>query len=123
MSKRYIESEAPNILAEKSTGYVSLKFYDKDDTLSAPNSIEYYVHNITEDEKVKDWTSITASSEIEITLDETLTTLSNPPEDPLEPDEDENLAEVFRLSVKASYGADDKLNYQTQYTVKDLSRI
>jgi hypothetical protein len=54
---------------EESSAFLTVSFYDKDDVLTTPSSVQYHLHCLTNNVEVRTWTALSPASEIEIGLD------------------------------------------------------
>jgi archaellum component FlaG (FlaF/FlaG flagellin family) len=103
-----------NMLNEKSTGYVTVKFYGKDGVLQSPSSVSYRIDDVMTGTEIKGLTSVIApSSEIEIILSPADNLIVTP----------RLSSERHRLTVIATYGANDQLTESIEFTVRNLSAI
>lgn len=50
------------------TTYLTVDFKDKTGAAATPSTVTYKVDNITTNANIRDWTSVSASSSVEITL-------------------------------------------------------
>lgn len=98
---------------EGTTGYLTINFKDKDGALEAPASATYRIDCLTNSQEIKtdtDITPIASSVEIELTAtDNAIIDQAKPYEKRL-------------VTVKASYGADDKINEEYEYNVINLPK-
>jgi hypothetical protein len=99
---------------EKTTSYLTVKFYDKDKVLAAPSTITYTVYDVDTNTKIIDTTSVTPGSTVEITL----------------PGGTANVIvttgkriEKRRVTIQASYGGSDTLKENYFYEVVNLEDV
>lgn len=94
---------------------MEVEFTDKDGVADTPNSVDYTIHNISEDqEEVKGTTTITPGSstyEFEITAGENKIY------------DDDNDEEQRKLTVTADFGSDDKQTETFVWKVVNLEHI
>jgi hypothetical protein len=102
------------VVNEASTINVQAKFYNKTNQLSTPTSIRYRIKDVTNDRVVKDWTTLTAASsvEIEITADENAIYMDG--SRPFQRFEERVLV------VQANYDTDTQYAEEIRYLIKNL---
>lgn len=99
---------------EGSTAYLTITLKDADGDLATPVSLRYRIDCLTTGQQVRDWTALSAASQVTVTL----TIADN---DVLAPTA--NSEEVRRVTVEASYGDTDKTTAEFDYVVRNLSGV
>jgi len=97
---------------EESTAYLTVTLLDKDGAEEAPSSATYRIDCLTNGQEIRDDTALTPAASIEITLGAADNAIIN----------QENTTERRLVTVTASYGADDELNDEYEYNVKNLRK-
>jgi len=101
-------------ISEQSTGYVTVKFYDKAGEPEAPNTVVYRIEDVATGQTVRADTTITApDSELEIVLTVTDNTIINRNGD----------NETRRITVTGHYGPTDQVTDEYFYEVRNLKGI
>ena len=98
---------------EGTTSYVTASFYDNNDVLAVPTTIQYRIDCLTNNQQVKDWTSVTADSAVTITISSTENALIN----------QRQSTETRVVTIKATYGSGDEVTEEYQYGVTNLNFI
>jgi hypothetical protein len=104
-----------NEVTEGTTAYLTVTFYDKNGVPSSPSSLSYRIDDVTGETPtvVRADTAIGAADSVEITLtpaDNAILAAAN--------------AEERRLvTVTATYGADDALQADYEYRVRNLRMV
>ncbi len=98
-------------VAEDSTAYLTVAFFDKDGVAAVPTSATYRIDCVTNDASVRASTSLTPASSIEIKL---------------APDDnkiisDANEYETREITVSASFGTGDESHERAQWRVRNLT--
>lgn len=97
---------------ENSAARLTVTFLDFDSEQSAPSSVTYRVDTAA-GVQLRDDTSLTPAGQIQITLNAVDNAIN-----------DSNLEmEQHVVTVKASYGANDKLNAVFRYNVRNLENV
>lgn len=101
------------IVMEGTSAWVTVRFYDKAGNLAAPASATWQAHDLASGTELKAETALTPASTIEIAVPASVNEIVN-----------ERLAkETRRITIKASYGVDDKANAQFDYEVRNLGKV
>lgn len=103
---------ALKIINEKSRCYLTVAFYDKDGNAAIPTSATYRIDCVTNNTQVKDDSSLTPGSSIEIPItssDNAIIAITN-------------TLERRKVTVEAVYGSGDEVHDEYEYYVKNLSR-
>lgn len=95
---------------EQSTAYLTVEFRDKAGDLQAPSSARYRVDCPAPSSELRAWTALGAASSVEIELNAEDNTMVN----------GNRPYELRRVTVEATYGADDKLVAEFDYRVRNL---
>lgn len=98
---------------EGTTGYLTVDFKDKNGNLEAPASATYRIDCRTNNQEIKadtDITPIASSVEIELTATDNTIIDQN------------NAIEKRLVTIKGSYGIDDKINDDYEYAVLNLQK-
>jgi hypothetical protein len=98
---------------EESSAFLTVRFYDKNDELTTPSSIQYRLDCLTNNEEVRTWTALAPASVIEIGLDATDNAIVD----------QWNHTELRIITIEAYYGVSDKLTTTFKYLVKNLRKI
>lgn len=98
---------------EGTTAYVTATFRDKAGTLAQPSTVTYRIDCISNRQQVRDDTSATPGTSVEITL----TAADNAVIDSTKP------RELRRVTVTGSYGAADAVVEQYDYWVRNLRNV
>jgi len=98
---------------ERSTAYLTVRFYAKDGSLAAPTAVVYSIHDLTNGQEVRAETALVAGAEIEITLTTADTAIIN----------DNNQFERRLVIVEATYGVDDAVRSQYEFQVYNLKKV
>lgn len=98
---------------ERSTAYLAVSFLDKVGGQAAPTSVTYRIDDVASGAQVLGETSVTAGASIEIKLSPVDNAILNA-----------NLAtELKRVTVVATYGANDAVRSQYVYEVRNLGGV
>lgn len=103
-----------SVLDEKTTGYLTAEFKDKNDDDAVPTSISYRIDCLTTGTAIKGATPVTppaASVEIVLSSDDNRIIT------------DTNKYERRIVTVTAIYGASDQINKEYKYDVKNLKAV
>jgi len=95
---------------EDSVGYLTAKFYDKDDNLVVPTSISYNIYCLTTGTEIKDATAISPANTVEITLssiDNAIIVQTN-------------RLEMKLVTITATFGVQDLSVEEYRYFVKNM---
>lgn len=98
---------------EGSTCYVTVTFLDKDGNQTAPSSATWEAIDLKSGSVLQVETALTPAASIEITVPASVNDIYD----------STKTEEIRRITVKATYGADDKVNSQYDYRVINLSRV
>jgi hypothetical protein len=98
---------------EGSTAYVTATFRDKAGTLALPTGVSYRIDCVSNGQEVRDDTSATPATAVEITL----SPADNAIIDPKRP------RELRRVTVTGTYGDNDAVIEQYDYWVRNLSHV
>jgi hypothetical protein len=98
---------------ERSTAYLSVTFRDKDSVEQAPSAVTYRVDDVDSGAEIRESTSIAAAGTVQITL--------TPSDNVIVGENHEK--ELRRVTVEATYGADDAVREQFLYAVKNLRAV
>ncbi len=103
-----------NAVREGSTCWITVNFYDKDSVLENPQSANYTIHDVKSGQTIVAETALSPSGgTVEITVKASENAMVDPDRD----------YEVRRLTVKATFGADDAHNQTFDFTVINLSTV
>jgi len=100
------------VINEKSTAYLTVRFLNKNGELEAPTSATWQVHDVAKNEVMQKETVLTPASEIEIVIDPKVNTILS-----------DKRVETRRVTIKAIYGEEDKINEEYNYIVKNLLAV
>ncbi|MBI2801242.1 MAG: hypothetical protein HYX63_13355 [Gammaproteobacteria bacterium] len=100
------------VVKERTTSYLTVDFKDKGGLPAAPATVLYNVYCMTNAQVLRADTVVAPGTSIEITLNATDNSIVNAT----------NARERRRVTLKASYGANDELNDQYEYYVQNLER-
>ena len=99
---------------EKSTAYLTVTFYDRDDQPAQPASATYEIHDLDTGTEIRTLEGLSPTDGVvDITLNKTDNSLVD----------DENAKEVRVVSIHAVYGADDELHDEYTYEVIGLDQV
>ena len=98
---------------EGSTAYVTATFRNKAGVVALPTGVTYRIDCITSGTQVRDTTSATPATSVEITL----TPADNAILDP------RRSRELRRVTVTGTYGDSDAVREQYDYWVRNLSQV
>ena len=98
---------------EGSTAYVTATFRDKAGTVALPSAVTYRIDCITNNTQVRDTTSATPATAVEITLTATDNAIIDPRRN----------RELRRVTVTGTYGDSDAVREQYDYWVRNLSQV
>lgn len=99
---------------EESTGYLTVKFFDKAGALAAPSSVVYRIDDVATGLEVRADTAVgSPGSEIEIVLTPADNTILNTVGD----------NETRRVTVTGTYGPSDQVTDDYLYEVRNLKGI
>ncbi len=98
------------IVNEQTSARLTITLLDYDDAQQVPSSVTYRVDDVATAAEIRDDAVLTPAGSIDITLNSIDNTIQNTA---LE-------LERHRVTVKASYGATDKLNAAFDYYVRNL---
>lgn len=101
------------IVNEESSAFLTVSFYDKNDELTTPSSIQYRLDCLTNDQQIRDWTAFSPASVIEIGLNANDNSIID----------QGNFEEIRLVTIEAYFGVSDKLTTTYQYLVKNLRKI
>ena len=101
-----------DVVKERTTAYLTVTFRDKAGTAVAPAAATYSVYDMTTGTEIRAATAISPAPSVEITLGATDNAIQNPG----------NARERRRVTVRATFGADDELNDEFEYYVQNLER-
>lgn len=101
------------IVNEESSAFLTVEFYDKNDELTTPSSVQYRLDCLTNNQEVRTWTAFNPASVIEIGLDTNDNSIID----------QGNFTELRLVTIEAYYGVSDKLTTTFQYLVKNLRKI
>lgn len=99
-----------NVVMEKSTAYLSVSFRDKSGAAQAPTAATYKVHDKGSGQVLLPETTLEPAATVEITLPPSLNTLVDP----------SRSFETRVVTVAATFGVDDGVTNQYEYTVENL---
>ena len=100
-------------VTEKSTAYLTIAFYNKAGALDEPVSISYRIDDVESGQAVRASTSVAPANTVEITLTSTDNTILNQ----VGGDEER------RVTVTATYGANDQITDEYIYLIQNLSKV
>ena len=95
---------------EGTTAYLSATFSDKTGNADTPSTITYRIDDVRSGTEIRDATTITAASTVEISLSPTDNRILNATQS----------YETRRVTVVASYGASDQVTAEYTYRVTPL---
>lgn len=96
---------------EKTTCWITVGFFDKENNPAAPASITYWLHDNEGNQLAT--ASPAAAASVEIEIDSSLNAM-----------QDRSLVREKRiLSVKGTYGANDEVNDDYKYNIVNLKHI
>lgn len=98
---------------EGTTCYLTITFLDKNGNAVAPSSVTWEAIDLKTGTVMKSETGITPGATIEIAVPASVNAMHDAA----------MLEEIRRITIKASYGADDKVTGQYDYRVINLSRV
>ena len=99
---------------EESTAYLTVKFYDKTNSLAAPASATWQVHDVESGSILLAEVAIAPiASSVELELTAAINTIVNPM----------NKEELRRVTVKSTSGVGIQANAEYDYNVIDLSYV
>lgn len=101
-----------DVVNERTTSYLTVDFKDKTGSSAAPATITYSVYCMTNAQVLRADTAITPGTDVEITLNAADNAIINAA----------SARERRRVTIKATYGANDELNDQYEYYVQNLER-
>ena len=102
-----------DLINEKTTVYIDITFLDKNSKPSSPSSITYSTYCKTTKIAIKTDVIVTPASQITITLDALDNAIQNTA----------NTTEDKVLTIKATYSANDLLNSDYNYIIKNLQGV
>lgn len=97
-------------LNERSTGYLTVTFLDKDGLPAAPASLSYRIDDLMSGTEIRGETTIGSGASVEIVLspsDNLIVNAARPEENRI-------------VTISASYGVDDEINDEYEYQVLNL---
>jgi hypothetical protein len=113
-----------DIINEKSTGYISVAFFNKDGDAAIPSAVSYRIDDVITGDEIKDDTVVSfPAAVINIVIASSENIIVSPTAEVLYYSEDGKPLEKHRLTVKSSYGVDDSLNDEFDFYVKNLSGV
>ncbi len=99
---------------EKSVAYLTVRFYDKNNSLAAPASATWEVHDIESGSELLAATAIAPiANTVELTLTPTINTFVD----------SNNTEEQRRVTVKATWGVGSFTNAEVDYDIHDLQWV
>lgn len=101
-----------DVVKERTTAYLTVAFRDKAGAAAAPATVVYSVYDMTTGTEVRAETELTPAASIEIVLSAADNAIVGTG----------NARERRRVTVKATYAADDELHDQFEYYVQNLER-
>lgn len=104
---------ALEIVNEGSTAYLTVAFTDKNGAAAAPTTVTYRIDCLTNGTEVKDDTSLSPGTSVEITITATENAIIS----------QSNALEKRVVTVIGSYGTGDAVKNEYQYWVKNLSKV
>lgn len=98
---------------ERTTAYLTVTMRDKAGALAAPSGLSYRIDCLTTGTEILADTALTPADTVEIELTATQNRIIT----------EGNKAERRRVTVSATYGADDELHEDYEYQVCDLAGV
>ncbi len=103
----------PELVNQGTTAYLTITFLDKAGVAQAPSSASYRIDCLTSGLEIKDDTSLTPASSVEVTLSATDNAIKL----------EANASERRLVTVTATYGTADAAVGEYEYHVKNLRKV
>lgn len=98
---------------ERSTAYLTVTFRDKAGAVAAPSTVTYSIHDVQSGAAIRAATPVSAGGSVEIVL--------TPADNAILSANSEK--ELRRVTIEATYGAEDAVRAQFLYYVKNLRAV
>lgn len=98
---------------DKTSGQVTLSFFDATGTLAAPTTVTYQIDCLTTNTSVRTLTTLSAASQITFILSTADNAIINT----------NNQSETKKITVNGTYGSGDEVHAEAHYVVKNLRYV
>lgn len=101
------------LINERSTGYLTVAFFDKTNAPAVPASVSYRIDCLTTGTAILAETALTPAASVEITLTPAQNAIVNAA----------NASETRRVTIKATYAGAEADNREYDYQVRNLAYV